>query len=132
MVTDKLDTLGGMHPGTDAGNNEQRLESRLSLDHQPTGRLTLCTAYERLDPRTVRDVSTKGISMEIDRPVAQHTAIEIEYEEGSIDIRVNGRVAWVKPNTAPGLDTVTGGYVVGIELFSPGLLLNFLPVHRID
>lgn len=125
-----LDTLGGMHPGRDSGANEQRVETRVALTQQPPGRMALCTAFEQLAPRHVRDVSARGISMEIDRPVAANTQVQVEYLHEGIDLRVNGRVAWLR-EPDPSAQPATA-YVVGIELFSPGLLLNFLPVQRLD
>ena len=127
-----LETLGGLGTGHDAGKHDagkpdQRNEDRLLLTSQPAGRLTVCTPFARLEARHVRDVSRSGISLEIDRPVGRNASVSVEYVDPKMNITVNGRLAWSRENeAAPGV--IPGSaYVVGIELFSPGLLLNFLP-----
>ncbi len=132
QATMTQDSLGGMHTGTVAGSTDQRYESRVALEHQPEGRLTVCTPFERLETRHVRDVSRNGISVEVDRPIAPNTPIKVEYQADRIDISVNGRLAWLRPPSDGARAAVSGGYLVGIELFSPGLLLNFLPVSNFD
>ena len=125
-----LDTLGGLKFGSDAGGGEQRTEERLALSRQPSGKITVSTPFGRIESSRVRDISRSGISLEVDRPIGQETPVSVEYSESSLNLSVNGRLAWSRTNEKPADAAVAASaYVVGIELFSPGLLLNFLPTE---
>jgi hypothetical protein len=122
-----LDTLGGLDCVRESLPEEQRGEDRLTLSRQPDGRLSVLTPFARITAMRVRDISRSGISVELERPVSPETPVSIEYVADDIQVSVNGRLAWARQTTPDGEAPAAASYVVGVELFSPGLLLNFLP-----
>lgn len=129
MTATELDTLGGLACFTSATATEQRVEDRLFLSRQPEGKLSVCTPYAQVTAFQVRDISRSGISLELERPINAETPVSVDYLTDNIHLTVNGRIVWGRAPTGTG----EGGsrYVVGIELFSPGLLLNFLPTAAV-
>ncbi|MDE3012280.1 MAG: PilZ domain-containing protein [Pseudomonadota bacterium] len=129
MMATELDTLGGLTYFTSSTTTEQRAEDRLFLSRQPEGKLSVCTPYAQVAAYQVRDISRSGISLELERPISADTAVSVDYLADDIHLTVNGRIVWGRAPTGGG----DGGsrYVVGIELFSPGLLLNFLPTAAV-
>ena len=97
------------------------------LRQQPPGRLSVLTPHARVAAHWVRDISRTGISLELERPIGAETPVSVEYVAGDIKLCVNGRLAWSHPGDSRTEGMPSAAHVVGIELFSPGLLLNFLP-----
>jgi hypothetical protein len=123
----ELDTLGGLAFLREHLPTEQRTEDRLALSRQPDGKLSVLTPFTRLGAMRVRDISRSGISVELERPISPETPVSVEYVADEINLSVTGRLAWARQTTPDGDQPAAASYVVGIELFSPGLLLNFLP-----
>ena len=126
----EMETLGGLEYAHEPQAREQRGEDRIVLSEQPQGRLTVLTSHSRVDAIRVRDISRSGISLELDRLIHPDTPVSVEYVQDALDLSVNGRLAWSRSNSGSGDETAAAAYVVGIELFSPGLLLNFLPTRN--
>lgn len=127
MESADVDTLGGLGCFQDHVPVEQRGEDRLELSRQPDGRISVLTPYARVAASLVRDISRSGISLELERPISAETPVSVEYVARDIQLSVNGRLAWTRNSEARSDGSDRAAYVVGIELFSPGLLLNFLP-----
>lgn len=127
MDVAEFDSLGGLGCYQAAVPVEQRGEDRLQLARQPDGRINVRTPFASVASMLVRDISRSGISLELERPISPETPVSVEYLADDIQLSVNGRLAWSRTTESRPGSVAAAGYVVGIELFSPGLLLNFLP-----
>jgi hypothetical protein len=129
----ELETLGGLeflHEQAPVADLELRTEDRLALSRQPDGRISVLTPFMRIAAVRVRDISRSGISIELERPISPETPVSVEYVEHDLNINVSGRLAWSQETAVTQDKPALASYVVGIELFSPGLLLNFLPTQQ--
>lgn len=103
---------------------EQRRQTRYRLAHQPTTPVVVVYAGQRLTATAVNDVSSSGISVCLDAAVAVRTTVAIEFQSDGLTLDVNGSVAWCRPHWPSDEQGGDSGHVLGIELYSPMLLLS--------
>jgi hypothetical protein len=105
-------------------SSEQRRQTRYRLAHQPSTPVTVIHGSDRLTASAVNDVSSSGISLCLPTAVTVRTSVAIEFQSDGMTLDVNGSVAWCRqhrPSDEAGEDS---GFVLGIELYSPMLLLS--------
>ena len=98
---------------------EKRLQQRYRLARHPEGRVLLRSAGIDCVILGIRDVSNQGLSVHLDRSLAVPAPVEIEYRAPRLALTLNGVVVWCRENA----DTETGGFMIGVELFCPQILL---------
>lgn len=103
---------------------EKRRQSRYRLAHQPAGPVFVLHGAQRLPATAVNDVSSSGISLclSVAPPVTSRVAIEFLSDGMTLD--VNGVVAWSRAHQPTDEEGADESFVLGIELFSPMLLLS--------
>jgi len=105
---------------------DQRRQQRFRLLHQPAGPLHVIAADQRHRATSINDVSSAGLSVCLDEslPVLTNVAIELESAGGTLDF--NGVVVWCRAHRPSDEAGSEHGHVLGIELFSPIMLLSAL------
>jgi 3-dehydroquinate dehydratase len=110
--------------------NENRRSERYPLKGQPDGRIFIKAESLRSQADYIRDISSSGISIALDRAISAMSDVAIEYLTSGGHIEVYGKVAWCKPNAAV---SVTGrkvsAYLLGIEILSSMTLFSLLQSH---
>jgi hypothetical protein len=104
--------------------NDKRRQARYRLAHQPAAPVVVLRDEVRLTASAVNDVSSSGISLCLDTALPVEAAVAIEYQLDGLTLDVNGVVAWCRKHTANDAAGSDTGYVLGIELFSPMMLLS--------
>ena len=85
----------------------------------------------------VKDVSSGGVSVYFERELPILSRVSIEFTAPAMQLDVQGVVIWCRPRHEADIDArhEPNAYVVGIELFSPLMLLSAfrdaLPVHAL-
>jgi hypothetical protein len=114
-------------PSTEAGRMtivEHRKHQRYQLLRQAPGEFRLLTPTERYPIDVIKDISNSGIRVYLNTPLAERLPIAIEYVEPTLKLELNGMVAWCTEHESDGGAVEScGRYVVGIQLFSPVLLM---------
>jgi hypothetical protein len=107
-------------------NREQRAEERIALNRPPKGELQLLVGKNAIRVAAVKDISAQGLRVQIGESVAKNQTVCVRFRHESVDLQVNGTVAW----TSAGVNEPAGdggaAYIVGINLVSPMLLHAFL------
>lgn len=103
---------------------EKRRQSRYRLAHQPYHPVYVIRGEERLRATSVNDVSDSGISLCLDAALPVTTPVAIEMRADGLTLDVNGVVAWCRGHRPSDAEGTAEGYVLGIELFSPMMLLS--------
>jgi hypothetical protein len=104
--------------------NDKRRQARYRLVHQPTAPVVVVHGDERLTATAVNDVSSSGISLCLGRALAVPTQVAIEFQSDGLTLDVNGVVAWCRGHRPSDEEGSEESFVLGIELFSPMLLLS--------
>jgi hypothetical protein len=104
--------------------NDKRRQARYRLVHQPTVPVVVVHGDERLTATAVNDVSSSGISLCLGRALAVPTQVAIEFQSDGLTLDVNGVVAWCRGHRPSDEEGSEESFVLGIELFSPMLLLS--------
>jgi hypothetical protein len=104
--------------------NDKRRQARYRLIHQPTAPVVVVHGDERLTATAVNDVSSSGISLCLGRALAVPTQVAIEFQSDGLTLDVNGVVAWCRGHRPSDEEGSEESFVLGIELFSPMLLLS--------
>jgi hypothetical protein len=103
---------------------EHRKHQRYPLARQAPGEFRLLTPTEAFTIDVIKDISNSGIRVYLNTPLAECLRISIEYVEPSLKLELNGLVAWcTEEENDGGAVEASGRYVVGIQLFSPVLLM---------
>jgi hypothetical protein len=106
---------------------EQRKHNRHPILSQPVGQFSLRTAEATHAIKLVKDISSSGIRVYLDRSLAVSMPVAIEYVEPGLRLEVSGTVAWCAPRPGEAdAEDAAGSFVIGIELLSPMLLLAAL------
>jgi hypothetical protein len=103
---------------------EQRKHHRYPLVRQAAGEFRLLTPTAAYPIDVIKDISSSGIRVYLDTCLAERLPISVEYVEPTLKLELNGMVAWCTAQEE-GTDTIEtfGRYVVGVQLFSPVLLM---------
>lgn len=101
---------------------DQRKEKRSAFTRQPKGKLQILQADRCIKVTSVKDVSPKGIRLELGTQLNIGENIRVWYLTGAVDLKLNGTVVWNSGNSAAEQDE---HYIVGIELANPSLLQAF-------
>lgn len=74
--------------------------------------------------KVINDISSSGIQIYLDTSLTTLLQVAVEYVEPSLKVEVNGIVAWCDAQVH-GVDDgdSPGGFVIGIQLLSPMLLM---------
>jgi hypothetical protein len=106
---------------------EQRKHNRHPILSQPVGQFSLRTAEATYPIKVVKDISSSGIRVYLDRSLAVSVPVAVEYVEPGLKLEVSGTVAWcaARAGAADSVDAA-GNFVIGVELLSPMLLLAAL------
>ena len=117
--------------------SDQRRHERYRLLYQPASMLYVRTPAVRSPAMAVKDVSVDGVSIYVDRALPVSTRVSVEFAGSPVQLDVQGVVAWCRPRHEADKDAehAVDAYVMGIELFSPMLLLlafrDALPVEAL-
>ena len=107
---------------------EKRRQPRVSLPGLPDFPLTLKDADGRNHAvQVVRDISSAGISLELDVPLPEGSALSLRYDDPQLKLEVTGVVVWciTSKERAPGHAPI-GSHTLGIHLYSPILFSTFV------
>jgi hypothetical protein len=103
---------------------EHRQHQRYPLLRRAPGQFRLLTPTASFPIDAIRDISNSGIRVYLDTRLEERLRIAVEYVESTMKLELNGMVAWCGEHESEGGTGTTGGrYVVGIQLFSPMLLM---------
>lgn len=117
---------------------EQRKQERYRLLRQPDAPVIVRTGWLRSPVMAVKDVSPGGVSLYLERELPVSTRLSIEYAAPGLTLNVEGLVAWCRARHESDTDLLhlPPAWVLGVELFSPMLLLtafrDALPVHSLS
>jgi c-di-GMP-binding flagellar brake protein YcgR len=105
-----------------------RREERYPLPHQPTGRLHLRSPEGRFEIKEIRDISSGGMSLYLNRAVPAASKVAIEYADGKAQVEVYGTVVWCSEREAGKThqEQRIDRFVLGIQLLSPLMLYMML------
>ena len=103
---------------------EQRKDQRYPLVRRAAGEFRLLTADAAYPIEVIKDISSSGIRVYLNTHLAERLQVSVEYLEPTLKLELNGMVAWCTAQEEP-TDAVEtyGRYIVGIQLFSPVLLM---------
>jgi len=102
---------------------EQRKEARVPVIQQPRGQLQLLIDEYCIQVDKIRDVSSNGVSLELETQVEVDEQVRLRYVADGIDITLNGIVVWTMDTSEDADDTASPAqFYVGIELAAPSLL----------
>jgi hypothetical protein len=103
---------------------EQRKHQRYPLVRQTTGEFRLLTPAAAYPIDVIKDISSSGIRVYLNTYLAERLQIVVEYIVPTLKLELNGMVAWcaAQEEDTDAIETY-GRYVVGIQLFSPVLLM---------
>jgi hypothetical protein len=106
---------------------ERRKTERIALEQQPKGRLTLRVGDQEYAVTQAQNVSNFGLNVVVATAIPEKSRVTIAYADEAMCLDVYGMVVW-RATGAPGPASAAdaGGFVLGIELFSPTLLTAFL------
>ncbi|MEN9704140.1 MAG: hypothetical protein RLZZ393_19 [Pseudomonadota bacterium] len=102
---------------------EQRRHERYRIDGPPGRRIHVVAGGLRHEIRLVNDVSVSGLSVRMGTPLAARTPVSVELDAGDLSIEIKGAVVWCRVRPAEA-GAATGDYDLGIEVFSPTVLLS--------
>ena len=103
---------------------EQRKHRRFAVVRQPAGNVVLRTATAAYPVNVIKDISSSGIRVYLHHALSVSSRLILEYVEPNLKLEVNGTVAWCATRRiSPAVADEAGDFVIGIELFSPVLLL---------
>jgi PilZ domain len=103
---------------------EQRKHQRYPLVRQAAGEFRLLTPVGTYAIDVIKDISSSGIRVYLNTYLAERLAVSVEYVESTLKLELNGTVAWcAAQEEETGASETFGRYVVGVELFSPVLLM---------
>jgi hypothetical protein len=111
-------------------DDNNRREERYPLESQPTGQLFLRSVAGRFQIKEIRDISSGGMSIYLNREVAASSKVAIEYADGKAQVEVYGTVVWCsernegKTHQEQRIDR----FVLGIQLLSPLMLYMMLHI----
>ncbi|MDB6084176.1 MAG: hypothetical protein JWN43_2057, partial [Gammaproteobacteria bacterium] len=71
----------------------------------------------------IKDISSSGLRMYLNTHLAERLQIAIEYIEPALKLEMSGTVAWCVTGEEGDAAAAHGRYIVGIQLFSPVLLM---------
>ena len=114
-----------------------RRQERYRLLRQPDAPLYVRTGWSRTTAMAIKDVSNGGVSLYLERELPVASRVSIEYAAPNLMLNVNGVVAWCRARHETDIDAAHDGdaYILGIELFSPMMLLSAfrdaLPIHAL-
>ncbi len=117
--------------------SDQRKQDRYRLLRQPDALVYVRTGWARSAAMAIKDVSSAGVSLYLERALPVASRVSIEYAAPSMMMNVNGVVVWCRTRQDSDTDAGEGlrAWVLGIELFSPMMLLSAfrdaLPVHAL-
>jgi len=103
---------------------EHRKDLRYPLVRQAAGEFRLLTAAAAYPIEVIKDISSSGIRVYLNTCLAERLQVSIEYVEPTLKLELNGMVAWCTEleERTDAVETY-GRYIVGIQLFSPVLLM---------
>lgn len=105
---------------------DQRKEKRSTSTRQPKGKLQILHDDLCIKVASVKDVSAKGIRLEVGTQLAIGANIRVWYLTGAVDLKLNGTVVWNSANRRNHEESEQpDSYIVGIELANPSLLQAF-------
>lgn len=102
---------------------EQRREERIKFMMPPKDELHITFGGERLSVPSVLDISSQGISLQVERPLDTSAEVVLHYRHKDINMNVNGTVVWNRPN---GQNRGSRLYDIGISLLGPHLLFSLM------
>ena len=109
---------------------EKRKNERYPLARQPDGRLFLRTGPVRHLVKSIRDISSSGISVTLEHDFSEMTDVKMEYLSENGKIEIYGKVVWCATETSEEKNHgVMNSYILGIELLSSMLLVSVLQQH---
>jgi hypothetical protein len=107
---------------------EKRKQPRISVPGRPEFPLILKDpdgGYHEV--QMVRDISSAGISLELDFALMEGTPLSLRYEDPQLTLEVTGVVVWctLSKERTPG-NAPIGSHNIGIHLYSPVLFSTFV------
>jgi len=113
-------------PESKPAQTEQRKERRSTSIRQPKGKLQILQDDHCFKVTTVKDLSPRGIRLEVGTQLHIGENIRVWYLTGAVDIKLNGTVVWNSDaNVSEEQEELPASYIVGIELANPSLLQAF-------
>ena len=107
---------------------DQRRAERIALLTQPKGELYLHVKNERYSVRSVLNISSQGISLQLDNSIETASEVVLQYKYNQINMQVNGTVVWSRPSNEPVATEATHRpHDIGVNLISPHLLFSLMP-----
>lgn len=106
---------------------EKRKHQRVAIARPLPATLAVSFDGQRLPVSLVKDVSSFGVNVVVDRGIPERTRVTVEYADENLRLDVYGMVAWRAQGGPVGQELAgRDRYIVGIELFSPTLLTAML------
>jgi hypothetical protein len=112
--------------------SEKRLVPRIAVPQLPRDALTLIAGGREFKLVGLRDISESGIRCELSHSFPVSASVAIQYKDSKVQVAVHGRVAWCKKSQGTSQTGSTEDtFMMGVELFSPMMLLAVLPQGRL-
>lgn len=118
--------------------DQRRKQERYRLLRQLDAPVYVRSGWIRSEAMAVKDVSHGGVSLYLERELPVAARVSIEYAAPAMTLNVQGVVAWCRERQDQDTDLTTEAraWVLGVELFSPVMLLSAfrdaLPVHALS
>ena len=104
---------------------EKRRQERRVLARQPVGEISLHVGETRYPVSGINNISDSGISIFLDQEIVVPLGVSIEYAHPSMKLEVYGNATWCAARENDGTPA-QGGFILGVELLSPMLLVSLL------
>lgn len=105
---------------------EQRREERIKFLMPPKDELHITFDGERLAVPSVLDISSQGISLQVERLIDTSAEVVLHYRHKDINMNVNGTVVWNRPNGQNSGNLGNRLYDIGISLLGPHMLFSLM------
>ena len=103
---------------------DQRQGERYPFKRPAEGQFTLQTPAGNHPIGLIKDISSTGMRVYLDSPLAAGLKVVVAYAGPQIKAEVNGMVVWCQDRVPePGETAEAGRYMLGIQLLSPVLLM---------
>ncbi|MGC2165990.1 MAG: PilZ domain-containing protein [Gallionella sp.] len=105
---------------------EQRREERIKFLMPPRDELHITFDGERFAVPAVLNISSQGISLQLERQIDTSSEVVLHYRHKDINMNVNGTVVWNKPNGQDPKEPGKRLYNIGINLLGPHMLFSLM------
>ncbi len=105
---------------------EQRREERVRFLMPPKDELYITFDGEHLAVPAVLNISSQGISLQLERQIDTSSEVVLHYRHKDINMNVNGTVVWNNPNGQNSGELGKRLYNIGIALLGPHMLFSLM------